>query len=339
MVDPSVSAAVAGRPEPAVGPAPAESSAQPPADLPDSPAGAAAGYSAEDPAEPSTAAATEQVVMEPVGVGAYAIGDVHGCLDQLRAALQSAGFTDEEDRWLAGNTRLWFLGDLTDRGPNGVGVIELVMSLQQQAAKAGGEVGCLLGNHELMLLTAHLATGRRLRLLDADRAGDPHTVFRERWLGNGGKSADSLRINATHLAWIAGLPALAMVGEHLLMHADALGYREYGENIDEVNAAIAAVLADRTGLDELDRLTHVLTKRFAFASDDGHTAREFLRTFGGRQLVHGHSPVPLLLDIAPSAVTGPLVYAGGYAVNLDTGVFLGGPCLIAPLPSVPRTRP
>jgi len=284
MVDPSVSAAVAGRPDPA------------------------AEHSTEDSAEPSAPAATEQVVMEPVGVGAYAIGDVHGCLDQLRAALQSAGFADEEDRWLAGNARLWFLGDLTDRGPNGVGVIELVMSLQQQAAQAGGEVGCLLGNHELMLLTAHLATGRRLRLLDADRAGDPHTVFRERWLGNGGKSADSLRINATHLAWIAGLPALAMVGEHLLMHADALGYREYGENIDEVNAAIGAVLADTTGLDELDRLTHVLTKRFA-------------------------------LDIAPSAVTGPLVYAGGYAVNLDTGVFLGGPCLIAPLPSVPRTRP
>lgn len=270
----------------------------------------------------------------PAGAPAYAIGDVHGCLDELRAALQAAGFTDADDRWLAGPARLWFLGDLTDRGPNGVGVIELVMSLQRQAAAAGGEVGCLLGNHELMLMTAHLNTGRRLRLLDADRAGDPHTVFRERWLGNGGKSADSVRIERHHLAWIAGLPALAMVGEYLLMHSDTLGYREYGDSVDEVNAAVGAVMGNTAGLDELDRLTHVLTKRFSFASDEGQTARDFVHAFGGRQLVHGHSPVPLLLNIEPSAVTGPLVYAGGYAVNLDTGVFLGGPCLITPLASV-----
>lgn len=273
------------------------------------------------------------------GGAAYAVGDVHGCLDELRAALQAAGFTDAADRWLAGSAQLWFLGDLTDRGPNGVGVIDLVMSLQRQAAAAGGSVGCLLGNHELMLLTAHLSTRRRLRLLDLDRAGDPHTVFRERWLGNGGKSADSLRLTDVHLAWIAGLPALTMVGEHLLMHADTLGYREYGETVEAVNAAVAAVLADQTDLDGLDRLTHVLTKRFSFASDDGQAAREFLRDFGGRQLVHGHSPVPLLLNIEPAAVTGPLVYAGGYAINLDTGVFLGGPCLITPLPSVPREQP
>jgi hypothetical protein len=33
------------------------------------------------------------------------------------------------------------------------------------------------------------------------------------------------------------------------------------------------------------------------------------------------------------------VYAGGYAVNLDTGVFLGGPCLVSALPSVPSQLP
>jgi hypothetical protein len=315
MVDPSVSAAAIGRPDPAPDLARTQAYATEPA------------------------RATEREPGELPDGDAFAVGDVHGCLDELRAALQAAGFIDAADRWLAGNARLWFLGDLTDRGPNGIGVIDLVMSLQRQAAEAGGEVGCLLGNHELMLLAAHLSSGRRLRLLDADRAGDPHTVFRERWLGNGGKSADSIRINGTHLAWIAALPAMAMVGQHLLMHADAVGYREYGESVEQVNEAIGAVLANSTGLEELDRLTHVLTKRFAFASDQGEAARGFLRTYGGRQLVHGHSPVPLLLDIEPAAVSGPLVYAGGYAVNLDTGVFLGGPCLIAPLPSVPREEP
>jgi hypothetical protein len=297
-----------------------------------------------DPSLSTVAADLSETLPAPAGTvapggAAFAVGDVHGCLDELRTALRAAGFTDEEDHWLAGTAQLWFLGDLTDRGPDGVGVIDLVMSLQEQAAAAGGSVGCLLGNHELMLLTAHLSTRRRLRLLDLDRSGDPHTVFRERWLGNGGKSADSLRLTDVHMAWIAGLPALAMVGEHLLMHADTLGYREYGETVEEINTAIGAVMHDQTNLDELDRLTHVLTKRFSFASDDGQTARDFLRELGARQLVHGHSPVPLLLNIEPGAVTGPLVYAGGYAVNLDTGVFLGGPCLVTPLPSVPGEEP
>lgn len=273
------------------------------------------------------------------GVSAYAVGDVHGCLDELRAALYRSGFADDRGQWIAGDARLWFLGDLTDRGPDGVGVIDLVMSLQRQAADAGGQVGCLLGNHELMLFTAHLPGGRVLRLVDPDAEPDAHAMFRERWFGNGGKSADSTRLTDEHLAWLAGLPAMALVGQHLLVHADTQGYLELGGSVEQVNAAVVAAMHRPNDMEELDRLTHLLTKRFAFASDDGAAAREFLQVFGGRQIVHGHSPIPLLMGIEPTAVTGPLVYAGGYAVNLDTGTFLGGPCLVSALPSVPAILP
>ena len=268
-----------------------------------------------------------------------ALGDVHGCIGPLREALFRVGFTDERGRWAAEDAQLWFLGDLTDRGPDGVGVLDLVMSLQKQAADEGGHVGCLLGNHELMLLAAHLPEGYRLRVVREDDEPDAHALFRERWFGNGGQDADSTRLTDEHLEWIAGLPAMARVNDHLLMHADTVGYLEYGETVDEVNKAIGRLLSDPVDVEEIDHLTHLMTKRFAFASDDGPAAREFLRAFGGRQIVHGHSPIPLLLGIEPSAVTGPLVYAGGYAVNLDTGVFLGGPCLISALPSVPPELP
>lgn len=268
-----------------------------------------------------------------------AVGDVHGCVGPLREALYRAGYIDERESWIGGEARLWFLGDLTDRGPDGVGVLDLVMSLQAQAADQGGEVGCLLGNHELMLLAAHLPEGRRLRILQHDDEDDVHALFRERWIGNGGRDADSSRLTDDHLRWIAGLPAMARVGEHLLVHADTVGYLEYGDSVEAVNAGIADLLADPVDVEEIDRLTHLMTKRFAFASDDGMAAREFLRVFGGRQVVHGHSPIPLLLGIEPQAVTGPLVYAGGYAVNLDTGLFLGGPCLVCALPSVPNEVP
>ncbi len=267
------------------------------------------------------------------------VGDVHGCVGPLREALYRAGFIDERERWIGGDSRLWFLGDLTDRGPDGIGVLDLVMSLQAQAADRGGEVGCLLGNHELMLLAAHLPSGRRLRLVQHDGDDEAHALFRERWLGNGGQDTDSSRLTEEHLRWIAHLPAMTRVGDHLLMHADTVGYLEFGESVAAINAGIARLLSDPVDVEEIDRLTHLMTKRFAFASDDGKAAREFLRTLGARQVVHGHSPIPLLLGIEPKAVTGPLVYAGGYAVNLDTGVFLGGPCLVSILPSVPREAP
>jgi hypothetical protein len=265
---------------------------------------------------------------------AFAVGDVHGCIAPLREALSQAGFIDGDDRWCAGDARLWFLGDLTDRGPDGVGVLDLVMGLQRQAAEAGGEVGCLLGNHELMLLAAHLPEGSTPHSPQTEELAQQ--MFRERWMGNGGKEADSERLTLEHLAWIAALPAMVKIGDHVLMHADTLGYRNYGGSVEEVNAAVAAVLADPVDVEEIDELTHMMTKRFAFASDDGEAASGFLAEFGGRQVVHGHSPVPLLLGRDPHEVTGPLVYAGGYAANFDTGTFLGGPCFVAPLPSTPR---
>jgi hypothetical protein len=48
----------------------------------------------------------------------YAIGDIHGCLRQLRDLL------GDIDRHAAGGVhRLVFLGDLIDRGPDSAGVI------------------------------------------------------------------------------------------------------------------------------------------------------------------------------------------------------------------------
>ena len=229
---------------------------------------------------------------------AFAVGDVHGCLAPLRAALGAAGFVDGGGRWIAGTASLWFLGDLTDRGPDGVGVLDLVMDLQRQAAEAGGEVNCLLGNHELMLLAAHLPESSNPRF--SPQAEElAHQMFRERWMGNGGKEADSARLTAGHLAWIAALPAMALLGEHLLMHADTLGYRNYGSTVPEVNAAVSDILSGTVDLEQIDELTHMMTKRFAFASDDGEAASGLLAEYGGRQVVHGHSPVPLLLGRDP----------------------------------------
>ena len=77
----------------------------------------------------------------------YAIGDVHGCLDLLVDLLGQI----DADR--AGEPcRIVCLGDYVDRGLDSAGVVGLLRA--RQAAVAPGEMICLKGNHEDLLLQA-----------------------------------------------------------------------------------------------------------------------------------------------------------------------------------------
>ncbi|HLW71990.1 MAG TPA: metallophosphoesterase family protein [Candidatus Binataceae bacterium] len=71
----------------------------------------------------------------------FAIGDVHGCADELAVMLKALELR-------AGDT-IVFVGDYIDRGPDARGVVELVLELQKGAATAV----FLKGNHEDMLLS------------------------------------------------------------------------------------------------------------------------------------------------------------------------------------------
>jgi hypothetical protein len=268
----------------------------------------------------------------------YVVGDVHGYLDELLAALAEQGLIDDKGQWAAGNTRLWFLGDFTDRGPDGIGVIDLVMRLSAEAAAAGGYCKALMGNHELLLLGA-----RRFRDTPVN-SGAGTATFQAAWLLNGGQKTDMERLQDVHLQWMSRLDAIEKEDAHLLMHSDTTAYLDYGSTIDDVNDTIHQIL-NRNDADECWDLFRKLTKRFAFRDEGGPEAvQELLSRYGGQRIVHGHSPIPYLLgdvgtedasddeDDTGPVVEGPHVYADGLAIAMDGGVTMAGKLLVVQLP-------
>jgi hypothetical protein len=85
-----------------------------------------------------------------------AIGDVHGDFDDFVMILQRAGLIDGQHHWTGGQTTLVQVGDLLDRGPKPRDVMDLMISLEKEAPKAGGRVVSLLGNHEMMNIMGDL---------------------------------------------------------------------------------------------------------------------------------------------------------------------------------------
>jgi hypothetical protein len=267
----------------------------------------------------------------------YVIGDVHGYLDELRAAMREQGLIDAEDTWAAGTARVWFLGDFTDRGPDGIGVIDLVMRLSAEAAAAGGFCKALMGNHELLLLGAR-------RFGDTPvYSGAGTASFQAAWLLNGGQRTDMERLTDVHLQWMARLDVIEEEDDHLLVHSDTTAYLDYGDSIEAVNDTVREIV-ERSDADEIWDVFRKLTKRFAFRDEKGPQAvRELLTRFGGERLVHGHSPIPYLLGEVPSedgaerderiaAVQGPHVYADDLAIAMDGGVTMAGKLLVVRLP-------
>jgi bis(5'-nucleosyl)-tetraphosphatase (symmetrical) len=116
----------------------------------------------------------------------YAIGDVHGCFETLQRLLRKVEYDPGQDR-------LWFVGDLINRGPGSLGML-------RWAAEQGDRIVVVLGNHDLHLLARAAGVGgakRRDTLEEILEAPD----------------RDDL------LAWLQGRPLVHREGELLLVHA------------------------------------------------------------------------------------------------------------------------
>jgi hypothetical protein len=248
-------------------------------------------------------------------VPTFVLGDLHGHIGSFVRLLHEAGLIDKQQRWSGDTSTLVLIGDLVDRGPDGVACVDLAMRLEGEAERRGGRVVTLMGNHELVLLAAYAFPNF------VSGFGE---TFHEHWLANGGVESDLDTLTPEQARWMRLRPAMTLLDGTLFVHGDCEIYLEHGVDLEAVNAAIAEPLieVDPKGL---DRWFGGFSEHGAFEGKLGMAlVEQFLRRFGGERLVHGHSPIPLITGVAPDQVTEPRSLHGGRCLNVDGGIFLGG---------------
>jgi bis(5'-nucleosyl)-tetraphosphatase (symmetrical) len=120
-----------------------------------------------------------------------AIGDVQGCLTELKTLLDLCKFNPAKDQ-------LWFVGDLVNRGPDSLGVLRFVRSL-------GDSARVVLGNHDLHLLAVAFGDGKR-PLREGDTLDDILQA----------PDRDTL------LEWLIARPLAIAHGSDLMVHAGVI---------------------------------------------------------------------------------------------------------------------
>ncbi|MEO8159716.1 MAG: symmetrical bis(5'-nucleosyl)-tetraphosphatase [Betaproteobacteria bacterium] len=141
----------------------------------------------------------------------YAIGDLQGCFDPLQDLLGEIGFRESTDR-------LWFVGDLVNRGPQSLEILRFVKALGERAV-------CVLGNHDLHLLMvaeARVKTHRNDTLAAVLAASD----------------RDDL------LTWLRGLPLMHTEDDYAMVHAGLLPSWSIGKAHDLAQEAAQALQGD-----------------------------------------------------------------------------------------------
>ncbi len=204
-----------------------------------------------------------------------AIGDLHGDYQAFESLMLDAGLIDKRGRWAGGKTIFVQTGDVPDRGPDSLKIINHLRKLQKQAPRKGGRVVTLVGNHEAMNITGDLRyvhpgeysafTNRnskrvRERVYEANRE-NIEAFYLERDPELTSEDIKAQWIEATPLGklehqtawrpdgdvgeWVAANPAVAIIGDSLFVHG-GVSEKYVSFSLDEINDAVAKALTERS---------------------------------------------------------------------------------------------
>ncbi len=206
-----------------------------------------------------------------------AIGDIHGAYDPLASILRTARLIDGDGRWIGGDSVLVQVGDFLDRGSEVFEVMDLLMRLQAEAPRHGGDVIVVLGNHEAMNLLGVLrdvspetyaglvtpeSVARREALLEAagelylrTHDGELPPDFEESWREKHPPGyleyRELLSPEGRYGGWLRTLPIAVKLGDTFFIHAGVSPDMKFRD----AETLTATVYED---LDALDRYRKLL---------------------------------------------------------------------------------
>ncbi len=244
----------------------------------------------------------------------YAVGDIQGCAPSLKTLVKK----------LPKKSNLIFLGDLVNRGPDSLGALRQLKSLQES-----GRAECILGNHDLHLLAIDAGLRKTKGLDTVD------SIL---------KAPDRAEL----IHWIRNRPMALSDGNVLTVHAGVLPQWDLQQTIEcaqEVEKALRGksyknFLANMygnipnkwsnslKGNERLRVITNALT-RMRFCTSGG--TMEFESKEGLENGPKGYIP---WFTVPKRKTTGTLIYFGHWStlgllrrhnvIGLDTGCVWGG---------------
>jgi len=205
------------------------------------------------------------------GETVFAIGDIHGCAEELGGLLGSIAHLAHEAK---GRRRLIYLGDMINRGPDSIGVLR--QWAEDEAARGVDHIDRLMGNHEIMMMLAVI--------------GGPHSDKAEAmWLSKrmgGQRLLDQMGARAGHPAAHADQTLLRTV------LGDTVVHRLYGMRS---HVRLGNTLFVHGGLDPHADPDEFLTRPWTCFTEArwswiNHGFLDWKAGFGGTLVVHGHTP-------------------------------------------------
>jgi Calcineurin-like phosphoesterase len=208
------------------------------------------------------------------------IGDVHGDGDRLTHALQRLRLAGPGGEWTGGRTSLVMMGDVLDGRERGdessyvssmgdIDTVRYLDALQRSARAAGGEVTCLLGNHEQM---NRIGVFDYVHRKDFERYGDAGERYAMMRGGVGATLAGWKR------AYIENKTLFCHAGVHTSVCGSIRGPQD--------------VLKGLPWIGDTELMEHRQYMTDSWTAEQLDKLRSMLERCGCRQMMIGHNSVP-----------------------------------------------
>jgi predicted MPP superfamily phosphohydrolase len=209
------------------------------------------------------------------------VSDIHGGYERLAALLARHGLsaaapaTPAAARWTGADALLVVAGDLVDKGPSAVEVIDFLRGLEADAALAGGRVVVLVGNHEAEFLDdpgngnstrsdgfSHELTAAGIDPIAVASGADPRG------------------------AWLRRLPFAVRVGAWFFAHSGDTGGRSVAALEQALRAAVDG--SDYHGAEIVG--DHSILESRAWYQSADTIGPAYALAVGAQHIVFGHEP-------------------------------------------------